>query len=101
MELLDTNRSVLVVVDLQGRLVEMVHRSKTVLAATVRLLRLADLFAVPVILTEQYPQGLGLDVSQHGEEAYTSGEGAILVLSEARPAAPLGSAAPLVAEAGS
>ena len=59
MELLDTNRSVLVVVDLQGRLVEMVHRSKTVLAATVRLLRLADLFAVPVILTEQYPQGLG------------------------------------------
>ncbi len=46
-------------------------------------------------------EGLGLDVSQHGEEAYTSGEGAILVLSEARPAAPQGSAAPLVAEAGS
>ena len=25
-------------------------------------------------------EGLGLDVSQHGEEAYTSGEGAILLL---------------------
>jgi Amt family ammonium transporter len=27
-------------------------------------------------------EGLGLDVTQHGEEAYTSGEGAILVLPE-------------------
>ncbi|MEN2981114.1 MAG: ammonium transporter [Thermus sp.] len=37
-------------------------------------------------------EGLGLDVSQHGEEAYASGEGAILVLSEATPPAlkPLG-----------
>ncbi|HJW14174.1 MAG TPA: ammonia channel protein, partial [Thermoanaerobaculia bacterium] len=28
-------------------------------------------------------EGLGLDVTQHGEEAYTQGEGAILVLPEA------------------
>ncbi len=28
-------------------------------------------------------EGLGMDVSQHGEEAYTSGEGSVLVLSEA------------------
>jgi Amt family ammonium transporter len=27
-------------------------------------------------------EGLGMDVSQHGEEAYTSGEGSVLVLSE-------------------
>ncbi|RIH83591.1 Ammonia channel [Meiothermus luteus] len=33
-------------------------------------------------------EGLGMDVTQHGEEAYTSGEGAILVRSEApRPSA--------------
>ena len=33
-------------------------------------------------------EGLGLDVSQHGEEAYTRGEGAILVLPDlAGPAA--------------
>ena len=30
---------------------------------------------------------LGLDVTQHGEEAYVEGEGAILVLSEASPPA--------------
>ena len=59
MELLDVRRSVLVVIDLQGKLVEMVHRPGLVLAATERLLKLAELFQVPVVLTEQYPQGLG------------------------------------------
>ena len=59
MELLDVRRSVLVVIDLQGKLVEMVHRPRLVLEATVRLLKLAGMFGVPVILTEQYPKGLG------------------------------------------
>jgi nicotinamidase-related amidase len=59
MELLNRDRSILVVIDLQGKLVDMVHRSELVLAATHRLLRLAELFEVPVVLTEQYPHGLG------------------------------------------
>jgi nicotinamidase-related amidase len=58
-DLLDAKRSVLVVVDLQGKLVEMVHRAPAVLANSVRLVRLAGLFRVPVVLTEQYPRGLG------------------------------------------
>jgi Amt family ammonium transporter len=28
---------------------------------------------------------MGMDVTQHGEEAYTSGEGSILVISEPTP----------------
>ena len=59
MALLDSNRSILVVIDLQGKLVHMVHRPSLVLEASVRLLRLADLFSVPVVLTEQYPKGIG------------------------------------------
>jgi nicotinamidase-related amidase len=59
MALLDSSRSILVVIDLQGKLVQMVHRPAQVLETTRRLLRLADLFAVPVVLTEQYPKGLG------------------------------------------
>ncbi len=59
MPLLDSTRSILVVIDLQGKLVQMVHRPGLVLETTRRLLMLADLFTVPVILTEQYPQGLG------------------------------------------
>ena len=47
-------------------------------AGTFALLKLVALFA-PLRATAR-EEGLGLDVTQHGEEAYTRGEGAILVL---------------------
>jgi nicotinamidase-related amidase len=59
MSLLEASRSTLVVIDFQGKLVEMVHRPALALEATRRLMRLADLFSVPVVLTEQYPKGIG------------------------------------------
>jgi len=59
MELLDVDRSILLVIDLQGKLMEMIERPGLVIAGTRRLLKLADLFEVPTILTEQYPRGLG------------------------------------------
>jgi nicotinamidase-related amidase len=59
MALLDASRSILVVIDVQGKLVHLVHRPALVLEACRRLLRLADLFRVPVVLTEQYPKGIG------------------------------------------
>ncbi len=59
MELLETSRSIVLVVDLQGKLMEMIERPRLVIAATKRLLKLADLFRVPVIMTEQYARGLG------------------------------------------
>jgi nicotinamidase-related amidase len=59
MSLLDASRSILVVIDFQGKLVHLVHRPSLVLEAARRLLRLADLFSVPVVLTEQYPKGIG------------------------------------------
>ncbi len=59
MELLDINRSIVVVIDLQGKLMTMIERPALVVSATVRLLKICDLFEVPVIMSEQYPQGLG------------------------------------------
>lgn len=59
MPLLDSARSILVVIDLQGKLVQMVQRPALVLETTRRLMKLADLFSVPVVLTEQYPKGIG------------------------------------------
>jgi Amt family ammonium transporter len=52
--------------------------------ASFGLLKLVGVF-VPLRAGSRQ-EGLGLDVAMHGEEAYTSGEGAILVLPE--PAAP-------------
>lgn len=101
MELLDVSRSVVVVVDLQGKLLGLVHRPKLVVAANVRLLRLAALFHVPVILAEQYPRGVGpthpdvraafdaLTTPKWYVEKTTFGccgdEGFLRALSEARP----------------
>lgn len=65
-------------------------------AATFGLLRLVGAFAP--IRASARDEGLGLDVTQHGEEAYSRGEGAILVLPEAAPARPLG--VPAAAPAG-
>jgi Amt family ammonium transporter len=45
------------------------------------LLRLIGL--VTPLRASDRDQGLGMDVSQHGEEAYTSGDGAILLSAEA------------------
>ncbi len=59
MELAEADRSIVVMIDLQGKLMNMVHRPGLVIAASKRLLKLAELFEVPVVLTEQYPQGLG------------------------------------------
>jgi nicotinamidase-related amidase len=59
MELLDIERSIVAVIDLQGKLMEMAYRAGMVIAATERLLKIAGIFGVPVVLTEQYPKGLG------------------------------------------
>ncbi|MFL5493209.1 MAG: ammonium transporter [Gemmatimonadales bacterium] len=41
---------------------------------------------VTALRAEPRAEGLGMDVSQHGEEAYSSGEGSILVITDAGPA---------------
>lgn len=56
---LEPERSLVLVIDIQGRLAESVYRSELMLAGTDRLLEIAELFEVPVLVTEQYPQGLG------------------------------------------
>ncbi len=48
------------------------------------LLRLVGL--VMPLRASKREEGLGMDVTQHGEEAYTSGEGAILVKADASSA---------------
>ena len=58
------------------------------------ILKLVNLIA-PLRVSPR-DEGLGLDVSQHGEEAYVRGEGALLILRDALPAR---SAVPLAATA--
>ena len=66
-------------------------------AAGTFLIVKALLLVGPVRATAR-DEGLGLDVTQHGEEAYSRGEGAILVLPEAGSTRGLPIASPVVLE---
>jgi Amt family ammonium transporter len=56
-----------------------------VYAAAVTFVLLKALGLVTALRAAPKAEGMGLDVTQHGEEAYTSGEGSILVISEPSP----------------
>lgn len=56
---LDRTDAVLVVVDVQERLAAAMDARDDVVAATARLVRAAGVFGIPLIVTRQYPQGLG------------------------------------------
>ena len=58
------------------------------------LLKIVD--AIAPLRVSKRDEGLGLDVSQHGEEAYVRGEGALLIL---RDALPMAAAVPFAAAA--
>lgn len=57
--LLSHERSVLVVVDVQERLMPAVHEGERVVRNAGVLLKAAALLGVPALATEQYPKGLG------------------------------------------
>lgn len=58
-ERLQAENTALVVIDIQDRLVRAMPNKEALLDAVSRLVRGAVVLEVPVILTEQYPQGLG------------------------------------------
>ncbi|NLT65400.1 MAG: isochorismatase family protein [Acidobacteria bacterium] len=63
-ELLDRDRSVVVVIDIQERLFPHVHEHERMLARVDMILSAATLMRIPVVLTEQYPRGLGSTIEE-------------------------------------
>lgn len=64
MAIIPADRSVLVIVDVQERLVPVVRDSERLAERCHFLLDVAQVFRVPAVLTEQYPKGLGTTVPQ-------------------------------------
>lgn len=56
----ESQSSQLVLIDVQARLVQAMSDRKSLLRHCEILIRAATLMAVPVLLTEQYPKGLGM-----------------------------------------
>jgi len=55
--------TVLLIIDVQGKLAEMVYDSDTVQKNISKLIRACGVLNVPLLYTEQYPKGLGHTVS--------------------------------------
>jgi len=60
-ELLDSETSVLLIVDIQTKLVRAMpdNAAEAMLKNTCHLIEAANLFNIPILFTEQYPKGLG------------------------------------------
>jgi nicotinamidase-related amidase len=56
---LATENTVLVVIDFQERLFPVMHDKEKLLRNAVKLIKGASVLEIPIILTEQYPKGLG------------------------------------------
>lgn len=67
MRTLDRDRTALVVVDVQEAFRPAVHAFDDVVENTRRLMEGAQILGIPVIVTEQYPKGLGRTVEELGE----------------------------------
>ncbi|ADI02809.1 isochorismatase family protein [Syntrophothermus lipocalidus] len=61
---LTAKESLMLVVDFQEKLMPAIDRREKIIHNAGLLLRLAGLLSIPVILTEQYPQGLGVTVPE-------------------------------------
>ena len=62
--LLEAQRSVLIVIDLQKKLVPAIDKGDQVVANAGKLLAGAGRLGVPVLVSEQYPKGLGVTVDE-------------------------------------
>lgn len=63
-ELLSAEESRLLVIDMQEKLVPVIHNSQEVVTNCAKLIEAANLLKVPVTATEQYPKGLGPTLPQ-------------------------------------
>lgn len=62
--LLEKQRSCLILIDVQEKLIPFIHQQNHCIKRCQWMLRLAEELSIPILVSEQYPQGLGKTVSQ-------------------------------------
>ncbi len=65
--MINRNNALLLVVDIQGKLADIVHQSETLVRNAHILIEGAKLLDIPIVATEQYPKGLGRTVPSLAE----------------------------------
>jgi len=64
LDLCASDNAIVLVIDVQGKIADMVEEPAPLRKTVGKLLRVADLFGVPVLVSEQYPAGLGRTVPE-------------------------------------
>ncbi len=57
--LLNKSKTGIVIIDVQKKLMDVIARKKGIISNINRLILLADIYSLPVVVTEQYPRWLG------------------------------------------
>ena len=57
--MLAVDKCALVVIDIQGKLAQLMHRKESLFENAQKLIKGVQILGIPVIVTEQYPKGLG------------------------------------------
>lgn len=71
LKIADKSSVFLVVVDIQEKLLPTIYNKEEVVENTIKLIKLAETLKFPVVVTEQYPKGLGYTIKKI-EEAISS-----------------------------
>lgn len=69
--LLNAETTILLVVDMQEKLLPLIPQHETLVASVELLIKAANLLDIPVICTEQYPRGLGATVAPVADQLKT------------------------------
>ncbi|MEO0278471.1 MAG: isochorismatase family protein [candidate division WOR-3 bacterium] len=64
MGLLDHEGTFLLVVDIQEKFRGKIYNLDEVIENTIKLVKLAEVYKMPIVVTEQYPQGLGRTIEE-------------------------------------
>ncbi|MEP0814704.1 MAG: isochorismatase family protein [bacterium] len=59
LDLCDADNAILLVIDPQGKIFRMAYNTEQLSVLISKIMRVAALYKIPVVLTEQYPKGLG------------------------------------------
>lgn len=59
---IDLDDTALLIIDLQEKLMPVIHDQQQITEQTVRLIQAMHLFGMPTLITEQYPKGLGSSI---------------------------------------
>ncbi|MCK4626635.1 MAG: isochorismatase family protein, partial [Phycisphaerae bacterium] len=65
--MLDIENTILVVIDVQGKLAQSMHEKAALFENLTKLIKAASVLEIPIIWTEQYPEGLGATIPEIAE----------------------------------